>query len=177
MEGGPSACRGARTIANRADFTVGEMWVTHVSALEPDDPVLHEIARRWLAYQDPDQQARYRHVNAALEDAERRSGELDDAYYVHGRMKASRHRELSSALAAQIEALRAEVGALQRHTDLTPLLDGELLSEAWQVAELTDKRMLLRCALEELTLVPSTGQGDRRPMHERLQVRWVSGGS
>lgn len=173
MEGGPAACRGSRTSADRADFTVGEMWVTHVSALEPDDPVLHEIARRWLAYQDPEQQVRARHVNAALTDAERRAAELDDAYYLHGRMKADRHAQLSSALAAQIEVIRAEASALERHADLTPLLDGELLAEAWRVAELVDKRMLLRCAIEELTLLPSTGQGDRRPMHERLRVRWV----
>ncbi|MFF7194522.1 recombinase family protein [Streptomyces sp. NPDC008079] len=173
LEGGPAACLGARTAAARADFAVGEMWVTHVSALEPDDPVLHEIARRWLTYQDPEQQVRHRHVNAALGDAERRAEELDDAYYVHGRMKADRHAQLSSALAAQIEALRTEMAVLQRQADLTPLLDGVLLAEAWQAAELVDKRMLLRCAVEELTLLPSTGQGDRRPLLDRLKVRWV----
>lgn len=175
MEGGPAVCQGVRTTAARADFTVGEMWVTHVSALEPDDLVLHEIARRWLSYQDPEHQVRQSHVDAALKDAHRRSEELDEAYFVHSRMKADRHATLSASLAAQVEGLEAELRELERQADLTSLLDGELLTEAWEAAELTDKRMLLRCAVDDLTLLPSTGRGDRRPMRDRLQVRWAGG--
>ncbi|BDM70628.1 hypothetical protein HEK616_41150 [Streptomyces nigrescens] len=175
MEGGPAACVGVRTSATRADWQVGESWVTHVSALEPDDPVLHEIARRWLAYQDPEMDERRKHVSAALDDAERRAEVLDDAFYVHGRMKEERYRALSSALTDQIAAHNAELNELRRQSDLTPLLDGELLAEAWQAAELADKRMLLRCAINGLKLTPSTGQGDRRPIGDRLEFDWVSG--
>ncbi len=174
MEGGASACPGTRTKADRADWEISQMWVGHVSALEPHDPVLHEIANRWLSYQDPEREERRKHVTAALEDAERRSAELDDAYYVAGRMKPDRYAALSSALAEQIDALRAELKELRRQADLTPLLDGVLLAEAWQAAELHDKRMLLRCAIADLTLLPSTGQGDRTPMIDRLAVEWVS---
>jgi site-specific DNA recombinase len=173
LEGGPTACRGVRTKANRVDFTVGEMWITHVSALEPDDPVLYAIARRWLSYQDPEKQARHRHTEAAIQEALRRANELDDAYYLHGRMSAERHDQLSGALSAQIMLLRQDLQELERQADLTPLLDATLLTEAWQAADLVDKRMLLRCAVDELTLLPSTGQGDRRPMEDRLRVRWV----
>ncbi|MFB7479591.1 recombinase family protein [Streptomyces anulatus] len=174
MEGGPAACQGARTSAARADWAVGEMWVTHVSALEPDDPVLHEIARRWLAYQDPERAERQRHVSAALDDAERRMAELEDSYYVQGRLKRDRFETMSSGLTGQIESQRAELRELHRQGDLTPLLDGVLLGEAWEAAELVDKRMLLRCAIDDLTLLPSTGQGDRRPIEDRLSVTWVS---
>ncbi|MFJ2737319.1 recombinase family protein [Streptomyces sp. NPDC087317] len=174
MEGGPAACIGVRTKASRVDEEMGEAWVTHVSSLEPEDPVLHEIAQRWLAYQDPEREERRKHVAAALEDAERRSEELDDAYYVHGRMKADRHASLGKALAEQMDTLRAELKALQRQSDLTPLLDGVLLAEGWEAATLADKRMLIRCAINELTLLPSTGQGDRRPIRDRLRVDWVA---
>lgn len=174
LEGGPAACRGARTKADRADFTMGEMWVTHVSALEPDDPVLHEIARRWLAYQDPDKQAQQQHVKAALLDAERRSAELDEAYFIHRRMPQGRYEALSTTLTAQAEALRSELKAMYRGSDLTPLLDGALLAEAWKAANLTDKRMLMRSAVQRLTLLPSTGRGDRRPVADRLDVVWVT---
>ncbi|MFF4672124.1 recombinase family protein [Streptomyces sp. NPDC001279] len=177
MEGGPAACVGVRTSAARVDWTVGEMWVTHVSSLEPEDPVLHEIARRWLAYQDPERAEQQRHVSAALDDAERRMTELEDAYFVHGRLKKDRFEKLSAGLTAQIEAQRVELEALRRQSDLTPLLDGALLSEAWEAAELVDKRMLLRCAIEDLTLLPSTGQGDRRPIEDRLAVTWVTADS
>ncbi|MFD3361643.1 recombinase family protein [Streptomyces albidoflavus] len=174
MEGGPAACLGVRTSAARVDWMVGEMWVTHVSALEPDDPVLSEIARRWLAYQDPERAERQRHVSAALDDAERRMTELEDAYFVHGRIKRDRYEKLASSLTDQIEGQRTELAELQRQSDLTPLLDGVLLAEAWEAAELVDKRMLLRCAIDALTLLPSTGQGDRRPIEDRLDVKWVS---
>ncbi|MGW1928265.1 recombinase family protein [Streptomyces sp. NPDC001919] len=174
MEGGETACPGARTSAARVDFTVGEMWVTHVSALEPEDPVLHEIGARWLAYQDPERAERKRHVVGALEDAERRLAELDDAYFVKGRMPEERYSRISSALDDQISSLQTELKELKRQTDLTPLLDGSLLAEAWHAATLADKRMLLRCAIDELVLLSSTGQGDRRPIRDRLRVKWLS---
>ncbi|MEU3608629.1 recombinase family protein [Streptomyces sp. NPDC035033] len=174
MEGGETACPGVRTSVARVDFVVGEMWVTHVSALEPDDPVLHEIGARWLAYQDPERAERKRHVGAALDDAERRLAELDDAYFVKGRMPEERYARISSALDDQISSLRTEMEELKRQTDLTPLLDGSLLAEAWHAATLADKRMLLRCAIDELVLLPSTGQGDRRPVRDRLHVKWLS---
>jgi site-specific DNA recombinase len=174
LEGGPAACRGARTLADRADDAVSRMWITHVSALEPDDPVLHEIARRWLAYQDPDKHAHQQHTAAAMADAERRAGELDDAYFVHQRMPLERYERLAAALAAQVEVLRAELAALSHGSDLTPLLDSSLLEEAWEAAELTDRRMLLRCAVDRMTLLPSTGRGDRRPVEDRIEIDWVS---
>ncbi|WP_079031825.1 recombinase family protein [Streptomyces specialis] len=173
MEGGPAACPGIRTKADRADQAVSGAWIRRVSALEPDDPVLHEIARRWLRYQDPETDERRRHVVAALDETERRARDLDDAYYVHGRMNPKRYAALSAALAEQTQALNAELAELQHHSDLTPLLDGVLLSEAWDEATLQDRRMLLRCALDHVTLLPSTGQGDRTPILHRLDFHWI----
>ncbi|MBC2876344.1 recombinase family protein [Streptomyces sp. TYQ1024] len=173
MEGGAAACAGVRTKAGRVDEAVSGVWVARVSAMEHDDPVLHEIARRWLEYQDPERGARRREVSAALDDAERRSSELDDAYYVHGRMKPARYEQLSAALNDQISAMRAELAELHRQTDLGPLLDGELLAEMFDGATLVDKRMLLRCALNSVTLKPSKGQGDKTPIHDRLVFDWV----
>ncbi|MFF5713122.1 recombinase family protein [Streptomyces sp. NPDC012756] len=174
MEGGATACPGTRTSAARVDAVVGEMWITHVSALEPDDPVLHEIGARWLAYQDPEKAERKRHVAGALEDAERRVEELDEAYFVQARIPEDRYKRLSKAVSDQVSSLTAELNELKRQSDLTPLLDGVLLAEAWHAAPLNDKRMLLRCAIEELILTSSSGQGDRRPVVDRLEVTWVS---
>ncbi|SEG70960.1 Recombinase [Actinacidiphila yanglinensis] len=175
LEGGPTACRGVRTKASRVDFVVGEMWVTHVSALEPGGEALYEIARRWLSYQDPEKKARHRHTEAALKDSHRRAEELDAAYYVHGRMSAERYAQLADALAAQVALLGEDLRELERQADLTPLLDAELLTEAWATAELDDKRMLLRSVVDELVLLPSAKQGDRTPIENRLRVRWVGG--
>ncbi|CCK25991.1 hypothetical protein BN159_1612 [Streptomyces davaonensis JCM 4913] len=44
-EGGPAACPGARTLSAAAEELVVVRWIWHVSGLEPDDLVLHEIAR------------------------------------------------------------------------------------------------------------------------------------
>ncbi|MEV7523773.1 recombinase family protein [Streptomyces sp. NPDC091371] len=173
MEGGPAACPGVRTKVDRADEAVAGAWVRRISSMEPGDPVLHEIARRWLRYQDPEQDERALRVSAALEDAERRGADLDDAYYVHGRMKADRYERLSDGLREQTRAMRAELTELHRQSDLTPLLDGQLLGEAWEDAPLADQRMLLRCALKKVTLLPASGQGDRTPMLDRINFDWV----
>lgn len=172
-EGGHDACRGSRTQALRMDIEVAAAWIRRVSSLAPSDPVLQEIARRWLRYQDPELDERQRHVAAALEDAERRAAELESSYYVHGRMDATRFGQLSGALADQIAAMRAELSELHRGSDLTPLLDGVLLAESWERAALTDKRILLRCALRSVTLQPPRGRGDRTPVLERIEFDWV----
>jgi DNA invertase Pin-like site-specific DNA recombinase len=175
-EGGPAACYGARTEVTRANSVVSAAWIRHVSSMDPTDPVLHEIARRWLSYQDPERDERARHLSAALEEAERRNSDLQEAYFVHGRMKQDRYESLSTALGEQVSSIRQELEELRQHSDLTPLMDAVLLEEAWAEASLEDRRMLLRCAINKVTLLPPTGQGDRTPLLDRLNFDWVTEG-
>jgi site-specific DNA recombinase len=175
VEGGAAACPGARTRSAAAEEVVASRWIEHVSGLDPGDAVLHEIARRWLSYQDPEIDERLRRVTAAQAEAHRRLGDLEEAYYMRGVMQKERFEHLARGLREQLTSMEEEVAQLHRGADLTPLLDGVLLEDAWHGANFGDRRMLLRCALRYVTLVPAKGQGDRTPIVERLQFEWVRG--
>lgn len=173
---GSSVCIGASIGRERADHAITEMWVTHVSALEPDSPVLHEIARRWLSYQDAETEARKRDLTATLDTVVSREKRLNERFYVRGDLEEAEYDDLYAQLRSQRETLNAELRALSIGSDLTPLLDAELLAEAFEAATVTDKRMLIRAACRSITLAPAKRRGDQTPARDRLVVDWRDGG-
>jgi site-specific DNA recombinase len=175
---GPAACKGVSTLAERADTAVGDVWVSHVASLEPEDAVLYAIARRWLALSDPASQAEREGYAKALESAQGRVKRLEDDYYVRGKMDEVRYEELSSELHASIETLSAQLEHHDGGVDISPLMNGELLRGLWysEKTTLATRRMLLRCALEKVILLPAKYQGDKSAIRERLVFDWVSDG-
>ncbi|WP_326792060.1 recombinase family protein [Streptomyces sp. NBC_00841] len=173
---GPAVCLGVSTMAGRVDAAVGQAWIAHVSALELGDPVLMIIARRWLAFSDPETQAHKEEIRAALGAAQNRVKKLEDDYYVYGKISEERYEELSAGQRSAIEGLSATLSGLDVETDLTPLMDTELLREAWEDATMADRRMLLKCALgkEGVKILPAAHQGDKTPIERRLVFDWVS---
>ncbi|MFI7096448.1 recombinase family protein [Streptomyces lydicus] len=177
MTQGTSVCKGTTIRRDHADFAMSQKWITHVSALEPDSPVLFEIARRWLSYQDAESEAKKRDLTTALDDALSREKRLNEAFYVAGTLEETQFDELSRQLRAQKETINAELKTLDVHSDLTPLLDAELLAEAWDAATVTDKRMLIRAAVRRIVVATVPHQGAHVPAHDRLQVDWRDGSS
>lgn len=175
---GESVCLGVTTLASRIDFAVGQAWQRHVTALEPSDPVLMTIGRRWLAFSDPETQARKEGAMSALAAAQGRVQRLEDDYYLHGKLTEERYEELAAGQRATIETMSATLEALDRATDLSPLLDGDTLAESWEAASVPDRRMLLRCALgaHGVTVGPAARQGDTSPIEGRLAYDWISQG-
>ncbi|MEU9366956.1 recombinase family protein [Streptomyces avermitilis] len=173
---GKSICEGVVTLAERIDHAVGQAWVDHISALEPDDPVITEMARRWLAFADPETQAKKEETQKALEAAQKRVKKLEDDFYVYGKMDEERFEELSEGQRAVMESTTAALAALDAEADLTPLMQVEKLREAWEEADMGDKRMLLKCALGRrgVTVSPAARRGDRTPVRQRLEFDWVS---
>ncbi|MCQ1578983.1 recombinase family protein [Streptomyces parvus] len=173
---GKSICEGVVTLADRIDHAVGQAWVHHITALEPGDPVVNEIARRWLAFADPETQAKRDEAQKALEAAQRRVRKLEEDFYVYGKMDEERFEELSEGQRAVIESTTATLDALDAEADLSPLTQVETLREAWEAADMADKRMLLKCALGKkgITVKPAARQGDHTPILERLEFDWLS---
>ncbi|MGO4422044.1 hypothetical protein AB4Z54_25915, partial [Streptomyces sp. MCAF7] len=77
---------------------------------------------------------------------------------------------------AVIENTTATLETLDADADLSPVMQVEMLSAAWEVADMGDKRMLLKCALGKrgITVRPAARQGDRTPILERLEFDWLS---
>jgi DNA invertase Pin-like site-specific DNA recombinase len=169
---GPAACEGVSTERERVDGAVEAMWLTHVLSLGPESPTIHHIAREWLSYQDPEKEARKAHVNAALESAVGREMKLTKEYFVHGRMDEATYDSMRQQVGEQIAALKAEVAALSRDADLTPLMSSESLAALWEGAGTHGQRALLKAALQGVTLLPSKYRGDRTPIGERLVPVW-----
>ncbi|WP_328896004.1 recombinase family protein [Streptomyces sp. NBC_00236] len=173
---GKSICAGVVTLADRIDRAVGQAWIHHVTALEPGDPVVTEMARRWLAFADPEAQAKKDEVQQALEAARRRVKKLEDDFYLYGKMDEERFDELSDGQRAVMESTTAMLEALDAEADLSRLTQADSLCEAWEAADMTDKRVLLKCALGRngITVRPAARQGDHTPILERLEFDWLS---
>ncbi|MFJ9939051.1 recombinase family protein [Streptomyces erythrochromogenes] len=173
---GTSVCKGVVTLADRIDHAVGQAWVNHIAALEPNDPVITEIARRWLAFSDPEKQARKREAQKALEAAQARVEKLEADFYVYGRMDEERFEELGEGLRLVIEEMAAALEGMDAEADLAAGMQLEHLQRAWEEAEMADRRRLLKCALGEkgITVKPAVRQGDPTPILERVEFDWLS---
>lgn len=166
------SCSGLSTLAPRLENAIKEAWINHVITLEPGDPVLQAIARRWLAFSDPERKAQREHAQQALEAAQGRVKTLEDDYYVYGKMSVDRYEELSANQRSIIQLMTAKLEELGvEEGDLTVLTQGDSLREAWEDSALSDQRMLLKSALKAVYVFPPKGRGDRTPIEERL-VDW-----
>lgn len=173
---GPTSCKGVSTDRKRADAAVTTMWLNHILSLSPNSPTILAIAKDWLAYNDPDKEARKAHVSAALESAVGREMKLEKEFFVLGRMDEQKYDRLREQVAAQIAELKAELAELSQEADLTPLMDPLSLTEIWADAGVSGQRALLKAALTGITLAPAKYRGDRTPIMERMEPQWKDDG-
>jgi hypothetical protein len=87
-------------------------------------------------------------------------------------MDEATYDSMRQQVGEQIAALKAEVAALSRDADLTPLMSSESLAALWEGAGTHGQRALLKAALQGVTLLPSKYRGDRTPIGERLVPVW-----
>ncbi|MFD6169627.1 recombinase family protein [Streptomyces coeruleorubidus] len=168
---GPSVCKGVASTRQRIDDAMGALWINHVLRLSPESPTIHNIARRFLSYQDPEKEARKRAVSAALDSAVSRELRLNKEFFVGG-MDETQYDALRNDLSAQISSLKAELAELGKAADLTPLMSVEALAALWESEGLEGKRALLSAALKSVTLLPAKYKGDRTPIADRLVPEW-----
>ncbi|MFI7299801.1 recombinase family protein [Streptomyces sp. NPDC050121] len=173
---GRSVCEGVVTLSERIDHAVGQAWIDHITQLEPDDPVVAEMARRWFAFADPEMQARREGAQKALEAAQDRVQKLEEDFYVYGKMDEERFEELSNGQRAVIETTTAALEALEVEAEASSHLRFDMLKEAWEAADTVDRRMLLKIALggRGIMVTPAARQGDPTPILERLEFDWLS---
>lgn len=169
-------CKGISTRAPRLEHALKEAFISHVTALDPTDRVLHVIARRWLSLSDPERKAQREHAEASLKAAQARVKKLEDDYYVYGKMSEERYEELSNAQRLTIKTMTTKLEELgEEEGDLTVLMDHAALREAWDDATIGTRRMLLKSALNAVYVLPAKGRGDHTPIEDRLtEWDWVS---
>ncbi|WP_369223793.1 recombinase family protein [Streptomyces sp. R39] len=170
-------CPGASALAELVDEYVTERFLTRLPALEPDDPLLAAIADRWVHRADPETFAKRDAITAEITDEEARLADLEDARYVRGEFDGpeavERYNRLAARLQGRIEGLRADLEKLPTPAvDITPMLDGELLREAWEVSEVPDRRDRLTLAIDRV-VVSKGRRGARFVGEKRVTIEWA----
>lgn len=174
---GASQCLGITTRSQRLDDFMSELLISHVTALDPDSDELYEIGERWLKFNDPAAESRSAAATYALQDAHGRLQELDDQYWNPKpgtrRLDKDQYERQAAKLADSIQRLVRTVGDQKQRNraDVTPLLDPDLLAEAFQRADLQKKRGLIKCVWPYgFTISSARSQGDRTSLQDRLRI-------
>ncbi|WP_327384862.1 recombinase family protein [Streptomyces sp. NBC_01207] len=171
---GPSVCLGFATARGRLDRAMASMWLNHIMSLSPESPTIHQIARDWLSYENPDKEARRQAVTAALDSALSRQLKLNKEFFLgtSANMDEATFEDLRERVAKQIKDLKAELNELGKAADLTPLMNPKALAALWEIAGIEGQRALLKAAVKEIHITPAKGVGDRTPIEKRLKPAW-----
>ncbi|MFI7339144.1 recombinase family protein [Streptomyces sp. NPDC050085] len=171
-------CPGASALADRVDDYVAERFLTKLPALEPDDPLVVAIADRWVHRTDPETFAKRDAIRAEIDDEEARLADLEDARYVRGEFKGAaaveRYNRLAERLKERMDGLRADLAKLPMPSvDVSPMLDGELLREAWQASQDGDRRGRLSLAIDRVEVTKGK-RGQRFVPEQRVRIEWAT---
>ncbi|MEU8454143.1 recombinase family protein [Streptomyces griseoaurantiacus] len=174
---GGAECSAPASVQRKAiEFMVGEAWISRLAASEPEDELIHAVAKRWIASHKPDAVAERNEATQRVEEAQAGLRDLLDARYRRKEFEGEAMRYFPDLLAdaeAAVDTARRELGKLPEPTaDIGYLLDGELVREAWAVAPLEDRRDLLQLAVDEVRV--TKGQRGYGLTRERVEYVWAT---
>jgi hypothetical protein len=144
-----------------------------LTALEPGDPLLEEIAERWFAQRLPDQEADRRILEEARDAAKARIADLYAARYERGEFSTpdeiGSYEKLMERLKGQRDAAEAALAKLppRPEFDVATLVDGELSLDVWSTLPIARQRFLLGLAVHQVWIYSPDV-----PMDERVLVVW-----
>lgn len=173
-------CVGVSARVEALDAWVAETFLSRLPALESEDPLLAAVADRWVKQKDPEVFAKRDAMEAEISDEEARLADLEEARYVRGEFSGpgavDRYNRLAGRLQGRIDGLRADLRKLPTPAvNISPLLDGELLREAWDSDDVPGRRERLKLAMDSVT-VSKGRRGARFVGHERCVIRWADAG-
>jgi site-specific DNA recombinase len=166
-------CRGCNFSADRLHDELVSRLRAKLTAMEPGDPLLDEIAERWFAQRLPGQEADRRILEEARDAAKARIADLYAARYGRGEFSApdevATYEKLMERLKGQRDTAEAELAKLPLRPafDVAALVDGELSLEVWSTLPLPRQRFLLGLAVHQVWIYSSDV-----PINERVFVVW-----
>jgi hypothetical protein len=156
------------------DQEVTAAWVRRLTTAEPGDPLIDAVADRWTAQHDPEAVAKRASVLAALDQERAALAALDEDHFVRRNLDRERYLPLAETLSRRIEALERTLAANPvPEVDISALLDPILVREAWEAADVKNRRDLLRLALLEVRVSQGI-RGRRFVPPERLTFVWAT---
>ncbi|WP_328872645.1 recombinase family protein [Streptomyces sp. NBC_00287] len=171
-------CIGASALAEAVDNYVTEQFLNKLPSLEPNDPLVVAIADRWVHRIDPETFAKRDALSAEIQDEEERLADLEDARYVRGEFKGAaaveRYSRLTERLTMRIDGLRGELLKLPvPSVDMSSMLDGLTLREAWIEATNEGRRDRLSLAIDRVEVTKGV-RGQRIIPGQRVQIQWAT---
>ena len=166
-------CRGMYIMERYLEDEVISRLRAKLAALEPGDPLLHEIAERWFAQKLPDQEADRRILEEGRDAAKARIADLYAARYERGEFstldEVATYERLMERLRKQRDAAEAALAKLppRPEFDLATLLDGELSIETWPALTVARQRFLLSLAIHQVWVYSPD-----LPLQDRVVVVW-----
>ncbi|MER8183433.1 recombinase family protein [Kitasatospora sp. NPDC094015] len=174
-------CPGANAMADRVDDYVSERFLSLLPTLDLDDPLSVAIADRWVKRTDPETFAKRDAITDEIGVQETRLADLEEARYVRGEFARpdalERYERLATRIRSRIDGLRTDLAGIPLPvTDITPLLDSDMLCSTWEASTLDQKRDRLALALDGVFI--SKGERGRRFVPEqRVRIEWAGSGS
>ncbi|MEV4480000.1 recombinase family protein [Micromonospora coxensis] len=161
------------------DRAVVDAFGTRLAATGPGDPLLDAIAERWVTRHHPEIMRERATIQAALDDADARLVDLEEARYLRGEFQGpepvKRWDRLHNQLTARVNGLRHNLAHIPLpRADISPLLKTVRSPEAWSATSVDDQRNLLVLALDAVIVRPAEGRrGYRFDPDARLQFVWA----
>jgi site-specific DNA recombinase len=172
-------CKGRAHIkAAIADEEVLRQITTRLAAMEPDDPVLSAIAERWRQFTMTGNEGERAELESRRDAVRDRIIDLEEARYVRGEFarddEVAHWEAMMSRLKAQRDAVEDALDELgpAPDFDIGILLDTYLSREAWDAATMTQRRELLKVAVDRVIIAPA----HRRRISAADRVRVVLAG-
>ena len=158
-----------RTVEEWADHAV----TARLAALVPGSDAFEAVASRWLARQDPADDAERRAAREAVTVAEADVADLEAARYERGEFPGpaglTRWQKLYNRALARLDAATEVLAAFPDVTDVGGLLDPAILTEALRSGDTASRRDLFTLVLDRVTVgraegAGRTGLGGRTPV-------------
>ncbi|WP_165395518.1 recombinase family protein [Streptomyces albidoflavus] len=167
----------ASAMRARIEPYVYRVWLAHVAHAEMGDPLMVAVAERWAALTAPEETEEAHEALGAVKAAEAAIEQLANDR-ARGIYSGAMGRHFPRLVAEAEEALKeAREHAAQFGggvVDLTMFDDSELLEEAWDAADLTMKRGLLRVAIDRIVVTQAVRRGAPFNGDERCTITWAT---
>ncbi|MFD5657068.1 recombinase family protein [Streptomyces hirsutus] len=154
---------------------VVDAWSARLGASDPEDALLAIVAERYAALNAPQETAAISEAKAALRSVEQEARKLADDYAAGLFNGALRNHFAKLAADLDLRQTEAEerLSALESpRVDITFLLEG-YARQAYDNAEQSTRRDLVRLAVERVTVTKAPYRGARFNGAERVRIAWA----
>lgn len=157
------------------DRSVVAAWDSKLAAAVPGDPTHQAVVERWVGRHHPDLIRERTTIRNALNDAEAALVDVEAARFLRNEFQGAsaigRWHGLHERLSDRVAGLRRNLADFPLpEVDINPLRT----RNAWQGANIEERRTLLSLAISSVTVLPANGRrGYRFDPVSRLRFAWA----